>query len=392
MLEEKGLDNEAIEKELRSRLAGDINFDSGNILGSMCTRPHPLGVSVFTRYIEKNAGDPGLVADTVALEEETIGIIGSMLSLPRGAAGYIVTGGTEANILALWTARKRAGKKDPEVILPDSAHFSFDKAADLLGLRLRKIPSTPDSGIDIKEVRKALNGNTIALVGVAGTTSLGTVDPVDQLSKIALEKGLYLHVDAALGGFVLPFLKELGYRVPPWDFSRKGVSSITIDPHKMGMAVIPSGGIIYRNNELAETIRVPVPYLSGGENAHATIVGTRSGASVLAVWALLRHLGRSGYRNIVRRCMDLARETYEQIRSIDGVEPVREPVINVLGIGSSRFDIGKIAGRLRERGWAISLFPSHIRLVFMPHVYPDHMKGFLDDLRDVCALMREEKE
>jgi tyrosine decarboxylase / aspartate 1-decarboxylase len=156
---------------------------------------------------------------------------------------------------------------------------------------------------------------------------------------------------------------------------------MTIDPHKMGMSVIPGGGLIYRTRDLAETIKVSVPYLSGGESARATIVGTRSGASVLATWALLRHLGRSGYRSIVRRCMDLTLTLVTKVKSIEGLGIVTEPTINIAGICSKTGNIQSIAAHLRKRGWAISVFPEHIRIVCMPHVYPDHITHFIDDLQ-----------
>jgi tyrosine decarboxylase/aspartate 1-decarboxylase len=154
------------------------------------------------------------------------------------------------------------------------------------------------------------------------------------------------------------------------------------------MSVIPAGGIIYRTRALADTVRVPVPYLSGGESARATIVGTRSGASVLAVWALLRHLGRQGYRSIVRRCMEITHTLAQKIRDIDELDIVLEPTINILGIRTKKGSIQPIATRLRERGWAISLFPHHIRIVCMPHVYPEHIEHFTDELRTILAGMK----
>ncbi|MBN2441687.1 MAG: tyrosine decarboxylase MfnA [Spirochaetales bacterium] len=392
-MEELGLSVDALDKELRALLQKDINFDSGTILGSMCTRPHNLAIDIFTRYIEKNIGDPGLVSSTVELEKEVIAMLSSLLSLKNGF-GYVVTGGTEANILALWTARKiaKSSSSIKEVIVPDSAHFSFDKAGDLLGLRIKRIPLTSTLQVDLEKVKKAITPRTIALVGVAGTTSLGIVDPIKELSDIALVHNLYLHIDAAFGGYVLPFFKDLGFPSPQFSFRLKGISSVTIDPHKMGMAVIPSGCILYRTEDLARKVSPTVSYLSGGENAHATIVGTRSGASVLAVWSLLKHLGKAGYRTIIRRCMEITFALAEEIKSIEDVELVIDPVINVLGITSRVFSIIDIAHKLREKDWAIALFPNHIRIVIMPHVYPEHIAHFIDDLKKVLDELREQKK
>jgi tyrosine decarboxylase/aspartate 1-decarboxylase len=383
---ENGLSRGEVLALLDANLNDDIPFDSGRILGSMCTSPHSLASEVFVRYIEKNIGDPGLCASTEKREQEAVNMLAKLLSL-EGGAGHIVTGGTEANILALWTARKLWKKNpalEPEVICGESAHFSLDKAADMLGLRLVKLPLDGRHRLDPERARKAVTAQTIAIACVAGSTSLGAVDPIEELSALALEKGLYLHVDAAMGGFVLPFLESLGYPSPLFDFRLAGVSSMTIDPHKMGMSVIPGGGIIYRTKALAETINVAVPYLSGGESARSTIVGTRSGASVLATWALLMHLGKRGYRSIVGRCMELTHSLSAKIKSIEGFDVVTEPTINVLGVRSTNTGIENLASSLRKLGWAISLFSSHIRVVCMPHVLAEHIERFTDDCRSLA--------
>jgi tyrosine decarboxylase/aspartate 1-decarboxylase len=317
-MKEQGLSRQAVRRIMKRALRSDHSFGNGRIVGSMCTAPHPFGARVFTRSLEKNIGDPGLFPGSIRLETEAVRSLGDLLSLPQ-AAGCIVTGGTEANILALWAAREQARGRGREVLVSEEAHFSFDKAARLLNLDLVKLPLTRAYTLDIQAVKKAISSRTIALAGIAGTTSLGAVDDIAALSALALEKGLYLHVDAALGGFVLPFAAETGRSVPAFDFSLPGVQSVTIDPHKMGMAVIPAGGILFRSRALSELVKVPVPYLAGGETALATIVGTRSGAAALAVWALLEHLGRNGYRDYVRRAYELTDLLADGVRKIQGV-------------------------------------------------------------------------
>jgi tyrosine decarboxylase/aspartate 1-decarboxylase len=242
--------------------------------------------------------------------------------------------------------------------------------------------------VDVGAVKKAINPNTIAIVGIAGTTALGAVDPIDELSELALEKSLYLHVDAAFGGFVLPFLKDLEYDVPDFDFSVPGVCSLTVDPHKMGLAPIPAGGILFRNAKLRKKMSWGIPYLSGGETEHATLVGTRSGASVIAVWTVMRHLGREGYRKIVKNCMRLTSKLVEQIGEIEGLGTAMEPVMNIVGVKSDVLNIRRIAAELRLREWAISLFPRHLRVVIMPHVREEHLNGLLQDLKSIVNELR----
>ncbi len=391
-MKEKRISTKAAMMELASRLMRDSNFDSGRIIGSMCTMPHPIARKIFASFIEKNLGDAGLFPATQEIEREAVQMIGKLLSNKR-AEGHIVTGGTEANILALWTARKISKKAHGDVIVPRSAHCSFDKAADLLGLKLLKVRLNDRFQVDTSAVKRAMSPRTVAIVGIAGTTALGAVDPIERLSEIALEKEVYLHVDAAFGGFVLPFMKELGYDVPLFDFKCLGVSSITADPHKMGLAPIPAGGILFRDRDLMETVSLNIPYLSGGETEQTTVVGTRCGASALAVWAVMKCLGHEGYRRIVRRCMRLTRKLEAEVEKIDGLYVVTEPTMNVLGIGSKHADIRSLAAELRRRGWAVSLFPGHIRIVMMPHIKKEaYVQELVKDLRRITSNVEKNEE
>jgi tyrosine decarboxylase/aspartate 1-decarboxylase len=336
--------------------------------------------------MHKNLGDPGLFPAVKELEKETIHMLGTLLSNPE-AFGNIVTGGTEANILALWAAKKLSRKDSGEIVMPISAHCSLDKAADLLGLKTIKIGLNERFEVDVEAVREAVKSNTLAIVGVAGTTGLGVVDPIPELSEIALEKDVYLHVDAAFGGFVLPFLRESGFETSDFDFSLPGVSSITIDPHKMGLAPIPAGGLLFRNERIRKAVSWNVTYLAGGETWQSTLVGTRSGASIIAVWALLRQLGKSGYKEIVRQCMHLTQKLAAEILKINGLDIVSKPTMNIIGIRSEGMDIHLLAHELRARRWAVALFPKHIRIVIMPHIREEHIRKFLDDLKDIVNDM-----
>ncbi len=389
-MKEKGLPQNFILKELEKRLRSDFTYDSGRSIGSMCSRPHPFARRLHSRYLDRNLGDSGLSPALAEIEKETVQMLGGLLSNPR-ASGCIVTGGTEANILALWAARRTAGKERGEIVASVSAHYSIDKAADLLGLKMVKIGLDSKFQVDAEAVKRAINPNTIAIVGVAGTTGLGVVDPIEELSEIAAEKRLFLHVDAAFGGFTLPFLKELGISVPEFDFTLRGVSSITIDPHKMGLAPIPAGGILFRDEDLRRRVAWNVAYLAGGETEQATLVGTRSGASVIAVWALLKHLGKEGYRGNVKRCMKLTIELVERIKKIEGLQIVTEPTMNIVGLRSDVFDLRQIVKELRLRGWAVSLFPEHIRIVVMPQIQKHHIERFLEDLYDVTDKLRSQR-
>jgi len=384
-LQKKSLPQKAVLKELQSRLQEDLTYNSGKILGSMCNEPHTFAKRVYVKSLEKNLGDPGLFPGTAKLEQEAIQMLGSLLSNPK-ACGHIVSGGTEANILAMWAARN-LNKEHNEVIVPVSAHISFDKAADLLNLKLIKVALNDLFQIDATAAENAITSKTVAIVGIAGTTELGVVDPIAELSEIAGDHNIYLHVDAAFGGFVLPFLKKISSDVPEFDFGLAGICSITMDPHKMGLAPIPAGGILFRDEATIKRVGKRVPYLAGGGTEQTTLLGTRSGASAVTVWALLKHLGRKGYETVVKHCMELTQKLAEGVQRIDGVNLVTQPTINIIGIKSDAVEIQLIARELRNMGWAISLFPNHIRIVVMPHVKLLHIENFLNDLEIVMEKL-----
>ncbi|MCF7949640.1 MAG: tyrosine decarboxylase MfnA [Spirochaetia bacterium] len=409
-LPSKGRPADEVSALVEQRLSGDLTFTSGNILGSMCSQPHPFAAAIFQQQLAKNIGDPGLHPALTEMEAETIHILGSLCGNPK-AVGSIVTGGTEANLLAMWTAKNNTPKERREVVLPETAHFSFDKAASLMDLTLIKVPVDPHNRVKLDEYRQAVGPRTMALVAIAGTTGLGAVDPIAEIAKIAEEHHLYLHVDAAFGGFVLPFLEAAGYPMGDsvsgaehtgslkypgvFDFSLAGVSSITLDPHKMGRTPIPAGCILYRDEEIAGSSTTQVSYLAGGKTRQRTIVGTRSGAAVAAVWASLQHIGFDGYRDTVRRCMQNTYFLKNRIDAMSGIETVIPPVMNVLGIRPSRGTAEELADGLRARGFALSLFPGFLRITLMPHLNQNHLENFLQVLQDtlqatVKAMQKEE--
>jgi len=170
------------------------------------------------------------------------------------------------------------------------------------------------------------------VLGIAGTTSLGVVDPIEEIGRIIEGKDIFFHVDAAFGGFVLPFLNELNYNVPPWDFRVKQVNSITADPHKMGLGPIPTGGFFLRDPSVLNKTGFDIPYLAGGNFKHLHFVGTRPGGQVIAFWAILKYLGIEGFAKIVNKCMDNTQYLVKLISKIDGIKLAADPEMNIVGI------------------------------------------------------------
>ncbi|WP_409200525.1 tyrosine decarboxylase MfnA [Methanobrevibacter sp. DSM 116169] len=376
---------EEILKNLENFQKKDYKYEDGRILGSMCTSAHPFSKEVFNNFLDSNLGDSGLFKGTKAIEDEVIKSLGLLLSC-KNPHGNIVTGGSEANIMALRAARNYARKykniTDGEVILPKSAHFSFKKAIDLMDLKAIEADTDDNFNLDIDFIKNNISDKTIAIVGIAGTTELGLIDPISELSKIAFENDIYLHVDAAFGGFSIPFLKNCGYDLPEFDFSLKGVSSITIDPHKMGLAPIPSGCILFRKKEYLDVIAVDSPYLT--TKKQSTLVGTRLGASAAATLAIMDYLGGEGYEKRAVELMDNTNFLKESLVN-EGYILTVEPQLNIVSFNHPKIGADDLCSKLKKKGWMVSVssYPIAIRIVLMNHIKKSHLEELIVDLKEI---------
>lgn len=378
-LGEKGAARKSIERELRAYLGMDLQFSSGRILGSMCTGPHPLARRAHSDFIEANLGNPRLYPGTQIMHDQVVKMLASLLHGSK-VSGFLVNGGTEANITALWIARNASGGK--KILVAKSAHFSFLKACDLLGLVPLQVGLDRHYRMDPAQAAEMLqeNDDIAAVVGVAGTTELGAVDPIAQLSKICAGRA-HLHVDAAFGGFILPFLDERRRRaagVRGWDFSEPGVMSMTIDPHKMGLATIPAGGFLFRNSVDISKIAVPTPYLTS--ESHYALSGTKASGAVAGAYAAMRLMGRSGYRGIVARCLRATDRLARGAREAGLRLALDPPPLNVLGFLME--DPVRVQRELAREGWQVSSAynPRCTRVVVMPHVTEKAVDAFLPRL------------
>ncbi|MEM0202720.1 MAG: tyrosine decarboxylase MfnA [Archaeoglobaceae archaeon] len=360
-------------EELKRYREMDIPYS--RVLSSMCTVPHELAVKAHELFINTNLGDPGIFPGTVELEKKLIELIGDLLHC-KTPFGYICSGGTEANIQGIRSARNVKAKKEPNIVIPKTAHFSFEKICDILRVEVRRAEVDENYKVEVSEVERLIDENTVAIVGIAGTTELGQIDPIVELSKLAEEKDIPMHVDAAFGGLVIPFMDD----PYPFDFVNDAVTSITIDPHKMGMATIPAGGIIFREEKFLRALEVETPYLTS--KAQFTLTGTRPGTGVASAYAVLKTLGYKGMKAIVDKCLKNTRVLLEEVSSL-GFEPVIEPVMNVVAFKTERAE--EIKSELYRRRWVISTIrnPRAIRFVVMPHVTEEVIKEFMSELRRV---------
>ena len=376
------MEREDVLAELKRTLAMDHHFKDGRILSSICTTPHELAIEAHTMFIEANLGNPDLYPGTKQLEIEIIRIL-SELFHGTDVGGHMTSGGTEANITALWIARKRSGKN--EVLYPKTAHFSIIKSIDLLNMTPIEIQLDEQYRMSIDDVEDKVSKNTAAIVCMAGTTELGMIDPISELSNLFLDN-FHLHVDAAFGGFVVPFLKELSYQLPPIDFELPGVSSFNTDPHKMGFSTTPIGALLFRDKKYLDRITVDAPYLISMK--HSTLTGTKNSGAVAATYAVLRYLGRNGFKEIVKQCMKNTNYLVSRIQEI-GLEIVTKPVMNIVGIKTTQPE--KIQRELANQNWFVSKgqYPRCIRLVLMPHVTRSAIDNFIPVLEQTNRMLGE---
>ncbi len=376
-----------VQARLARALREDWDYRKGRIFGSMCTQPLPWAERLAQPFATANTGNPGLCPGTVRLEEELMAWLLDLFHAPSfGAGGTVVTGGTEGNITALWIARNVSGLR--EVVVPRSAHFSVAKALDLLSLKPRWAKTSPDGVVRVEEVRRLVSSRTAAVIAMAGSTELGAVDPIPELSEWLEPRGVRLHVDAAFGGFILPFLREIKGTDLPFDFKLPGVTSLSVDPHKMGGAPIPSGALLLRNWEEAQSIMTDSPYLSTPRSIG--LFGTRPSRNVASTYAAIAMMGRTGYVRQLRRALQLTHRIAEEGRRL-GIPAVREPSLNLVVLQHPNPQ--QVQLEMLRRGWDISAIrePRGLRFVVMPHVTAASVKEMLIDLTTVVRSKRRQR-
>ncbi|MFB6162155.1 MAG: tyrosine decarboxylase MfnA [Halococcoides sp.] len=339
--------------------------DFGRVLSSMCTEPCPPARRAAERFLATNPGDPGTYPEIARLEQRAVDLLGDITEL-SAPAGYVATGGTEANIQAVRMARNRAETDDPNVVAPESAHFSFHKGAEMLDVEIRTTPLS-DARADPGAMAEAIDEETALVVAVAGSTEFGRVDPIPALADLAADAGALCHVDAAWGGFHLPFTDH------DWSFADAPIDSMTIDPHKAGQAPIPAGGLLARDETLLDTLEVETPYLE--TSTQVTLAGTRSGAGVAGALAAMETLWPDGYRDNHERAMANAEWLATEFR--DRGYDIVDPELPLVAADVSQ----SIIDALRRRGWRISRTGAgDLRIVCMPHVTRSMLRSFVADL------------
>ncbi|MFN2185745.1 MAG: pyridoxal phosphate-dependent decarboxylase family protein [Anaerolineae bacterium] len=396
-LPERGMAGERVLDRMRELRERDANWRAGktwSLVYHAGDEVTELLKEAYTMFFSENGLNPMAFPSLKTFEAEVVAMTASLLGGDAGTAGNMTSGGTESILMAVKTAREWARARDPglaapEMVLPATAHPAFDKAGHYFGVKPVRIPVLSDFRADVEAVRAAITPNTILLVGSAPSYPQGVVDPIGDLARIAQERGLLCHVDACVGGFMLPFVRKLGYPVPDFDFSVAGVTSISVDLHKYAYAAKGASVILCRNRALRRHQFFVSTDWSGGIYASPTMTGTRPGGAIAAAWAVMNHLGEEGYLAIADTVMKTVTRLRQGIEAIEGVCVLGDPAMSVLAIGSDRLNVYEIGDELTLRGWHMDRqqHPPSLHLT-VTHAHAQVADLFLQDLAEAVAQAR----
>jgi sphinganine-1-phosphate aldolase len=350
----------------------------------------------YLAYWTENAMGQRAFPSMQKLESEVMQMGLSLLNAPAAAVATFTSGGTESIFLAVKTARDWAratkGILTPNMIMPRTAHPAFDRAAEYLSIEVIRVKSTRnDFRADVQEMERRINKDTIMLIGSAPNYPYGVFDQIEEIAALAAARGLWMHVDACVGGFLAPFVRKLGYDIPDFDFSIRGVMSISADLHKYGYAAKGASLMMLRDGELLKHQTFTFNNWERGAYANNTAQGTRSGGAVASAWAVMNFLGEEGYMKWAAVIMDTVEKLTSGIKEIPGLtvlEP-HELCLFVYRSIDADLDIGAVAEAMTARGWFVGrqAEPPGIHMHLNP-VHAETADDYLEHLREAVAEVR----
>ena len=352
---------------------------------------------VYALQSQSNPLHSDLFPSASKFESEIVSMTAQMLGADKTddeVCGVVTSGGTESILLAMKTYRDRArevnGIRRPNIVIPVTAHAAFDKAGEYFNIKVKRVPIDNNYQANVNAVRKAANGNTICIVGSAPNFPHGIVDPINEMSEIARERGICFHVDACLGGFVLPWAEKLGYSFPAFDFRLSGVTSISADTHKFGYASKGTSVILYRSTELRHYQYYTIADWPGGLYFSPTFAGSRPGALSAACWATLLSMGEDGYRDSVQKILVTAEVIKKGISEISELTLMGEPLW-VIAFESKNLDIYKVMDQMTHEGWNLNGLhkPACVHIcITLRHTQAGVAERFLSDLKDAVTHVK----
>lgn len=398
-----GLDKARILEALGQMKSGDADYRGGRVWSLVYhggEEHEQLMREVYGLFIAENYLSPLAFRSLKRLEGEVVAMTANLLHGGPEAVGTMTTGGTESILMAVKAARDRARAKKPwirrpELVGPKSLHVAFRKACHYLGVRFVPVPLDADYRCDLRALKRRISRNTVLIAASAPQFPQGMIDPIAQIGEIARRKKIPFHVDACVGGFLLPWLEAEGVDLPVWDFRVPGVTSMSADVHKYGMAAKGASVICYRQMDYLKHQFYVCTDWSGGIYASPAMPGTRPGGSIATAWAAIQAYGQAGYRQMARDILTAKDQIVVGIRAIDGLTLVCEPDAPLVAFTSSEpgLDIFAVADQLHERGWHPDRQqdPNSIHVTVMAHHLPV-IGAYLSDLRASVEHVRSHPE
>lgn len=345
----------------------------------------------YLMYFSENGLGLRAFGSLAQFEREVVEMGLGLLHGGEGTRGAMTTGGTESIFLAVKAARdlalkRRPGIGRPQIVMASSAHPAFDKAAHFMGLQPVRMPLRADFCADPDAIAAAITPDTVMVVGSVPAFPHGVVDPIDQIAAVAQARGVWMHVDACVGGYFAPFAQQLGVALPDWDFAVPGVTSISADLHKYGYAAKGASTLFFRDAESFAGMGWTFDNWPRGQYFTHTLVGTRAGGAIAAAWAVMKYLGVDGYQRITQRVLATRRALQHGAAEL-GLPTLGDPRLSILAYGSPAHDIAGIAKALAARGWVPGLVTNPAGLHHMLNLTHEPVVGrYLDDL---AAAMKE---
>jgi len=398
-LADEGLSPESIERAFEEIRAKDLDWSSGRCFAYVFSAGKDVGAvaeRAYTAFMTENALDPTSFPSLVHMENEVVEIAAELVH-GDGAVGNFTSGGTESILLAVKTARDHArasrGIERASLVLPDSVHPAFHKAAHYFGLDVVSVPVRKDFRADPDAMAAAIDDRTAMVVGSAPSYAQGVIDPITEIAAAAAERDVLMHVDACVGGFFLPFLEQAGHNVPAFDFRVPGVTSMSLDLHKHGYCPKGASIVLYANADLRRHQLFAHTKWSGYGITNATIQSSRGGAPVASAWAVLRHIGAKRYQTLQTEVRQCVTDLCKGIAEIDGLNVLGEPDGSLLAFASDEIDVFQLVDSMRAREWYIQPqfahghVPRSVHLTVTPINVP-HRDAFLADLAECVGALR----
>ncbi|KAG7333986.1 hypothetical protein KOW79_002393 [Hemibagrus wyckioides] len=381
----------------------EVQWSKGKVSGAVYWGDEKLTdllVKVYGEFAWSNPLHPDIFPGVRKMEAEVVRMTCTLFNGGPESCGTVTSGGTESILMACKAYRDLAyerGIKYPEILAPVSAHAAFDKAAHYFGMKLIHIPLDKKTmKVDVKAMKRAISKNTAMLVCSAPQFPHGIIDPIVEVGKLAEKYNIPFHVDACLGGFLIVFMEKAGFKLEPFDFRVKSVTSISADTHKYGYAPKGSSVVIYREKKYRHYQYFVAPDWQGGIYASPSIAGSRPGGIIAACWATMMHMGESGYVEATKKVVQTARTIAAGVHKVEGLFVFGKPEVSVVALGSNVFDIFRLSNALTSKGWNLNTlqFPSSIHIcVTMLHTQPGVAEQFIKDVKEeVAKIMKNPKE